>query len=344
MKDIKRMHSLDLLRCFSLAGIILYHFMVEFQLHYHCNLFIEKMPYYTANMHIATLCVGLFFMLSGAGLTISAQNSFRIKAFYRKRFLRLMIPYYLAYAFYLLYSFLRYGVLPFSPDIPLKNFLLTLAGMDGYFEIHQTVPTFYIGIGEWFLGALIIMYALFPLLFYFMKKNRYATMAAATVCYLILIFFYRSEIPSYENAFVKLYEFILGMFLILEKDRLKKWTLIFSVPIIALAILLKKELPLPTDLRITLLCVAVFTLFLQLENWLDQRILLQKLFRTLQKYSFEIYLLHHVIIVQFITAFIGVEFSAATIFLLLAAILAVTWFCAILLYKAERIVYKISGA
>ena len=334
---------MDLMRCFSLAGILLYHFMVEFQIHYQTNLFIEKMPYYTPNMHIATLCVGLFFMLSGAGLTLSSRESFQAKTFYRRRFLRLMVPYYLAYLFYLLYLLLRYRTLPFSGDIPLWNFLLTLIGMDGYCEIHQTIPTFYIGIGEWFLGALIIMYLLFPLLYKLMKKNPYVTMAAATICYLILVFTYQNELPSYENALIKLYDFILGMFLIQEKDRLKKWTLCYSIPVILSALFLKKEIPLPTDLKISLLCTAVFFLFLQTEGWLKKRILLQKFLFLLQKYSFEIYLLHHVIIVQFLAGFAGRISSAADILLLLIEILAVTWICSWILYQAEHFLYRKPG-
>ena len=168
-------------------------------------------------------------------------------------------------------------------------------------------------------------------------------MAASTICYLILVFTYQNELPSYENALIKLYDFILGMFLILEKDRLKKWTLCYSIPVILSALFLKKEIPLPTDLKISLLCTAVFFLFLQTERWLKKRILLQKFLFLLQKYSFEIYLLHHVIIVQFLAGFAGKISSTADILLLLIEILAVTWICSWILYQAEHFLYRKLG-
>ena len=56
----------------------------------------KVLPFYeNDNMNIAMLGVAVFFILSGAGLAYSTGENFDIRRFYKKRFIRILIPFYI---------------------------------------------------------------------------------------------------------------------------------------------------------------------------------------------------------------------------------------------------------
>ena len=97
------------------------------------------------------------------------------------------------------------------------SFLFTLFGMDSYVDSFG-IPSCSLGIGEWFLGCLIMMYVLFPLLRILIIKRPYMTFAIATLYYALMIdkyydFKLLSTVPMFTNFTIKIYDFILGMFI-----------------------------------------------------------------------------------------------------------------------------------
>ena len=95
----------------------------------------------------------------------SNKEKIELKKYYEKRFLRIYPMFWIAYTTLFLYNFYCNKHIPY-----LNNFKLIISylGMDGY--LSYLIPNFYI-IGEWFLGAIILIYILFPVLRYL--SNRY---------------------------------------------------------------------------------------------------------------------------------------------------------------------------
>ena len=171
--------------------------------------------------------------------------------------------------------------------------------MDGYFE--QFFPTFSLHVGEWFLGALIMLYGIFPILRFCMEKNRYLTMIVATAYYLIIIIGNLSTISPWTNVFVKIYDFVLGMFLIveipraMEKKNIRIILIILSAIVILAGLVYQSVLPTPYTINNLLYAVAIFILFFSLDNNRTSA-RTDKVIESICGISYEIFLVHHIII------------------------------------------------
>ena len=168
---MKRIKYFDLLRIVCFSFIIFYHMMVQLQIN---GIYpSEKVsPYFSnANMHIATLAVAVFFMLSGAGLAYTTKENFELKKFYQKRFIRLLIPFYIVIVIYAIVLAIidPYFKVNHLVGVPKWRIIFTVLGIDEWVSMHN-IATFSLGIGEWFLGALIILYVLFPVFRFLMLK------------------------------------------------------------------------------------------------------------------------------------------------------------------------------
>lgn len=294
--------SMNWMRVVAFLFIIVYHFMVELEQKGNYN-FIEQGAVYYANtnFHIAIIGVSLFFMISGAGLMLSSKKHWDIKDFYKRRFTKLLIPFYVVELFTLISSYvLKPEWLGYFPLISKKKILLNLLGMDGYFE--QFFPTFSLHVGEWFLGALIMLYVLFPVFRFCMEKNRYITIIIATTYYAILVFGNVINPSPWTNVFVKAYDFILGMFLVLEIPRLMdkkvfKWSaLCISFIVICLGLVSKVQLPTPTTFNNLVYALMIFIWFFAMEPASNKEHISDKIVESICKISYEIFLVHHIII------------------------------------------------
>ena len=110
-----------------------------------------------------------------------------------------------------------------------KTMLLSLAGMDGY--LSYSYPQNYYFIGEWFLGALVCLYLIYPLLTLCMKYCKILTtllLGAGTLAFHWNLPFF--QIPRERNLIVCLFAFWLGMLFIRYREKLSAlWiTVIFG--------------------------------------------------------------------------------------------------------------------
>lgn len=163
MKDSQRILSYDILRA-SCALIII-------AFHYSTTISSERWhPLYSyANGNWGSLCVSIFFMISGASLFLGYKDRGKIEwlAFFKKRFLTLFPMFYFVWLFmYIINVYEKKSF--FFAGSPIK-IILSLIGMDGYFSYLGT--NYYMNVGEWFLGALIWCYLFFPLLISIAKKS-----------------------------------------------------------------------------------------------------------------------------------------------------------------------------
>ena len=291
----KRINFLDVLRFLAFGMIIFYHLVVRLHLSGCYELSKVEVFYSNHNIHMGTIGVTMFFFISGLGLMLSTKDKFNLKEYLKKRFFKILLPFYIAYSMvFAVYSVIERGF-TFFGNIPLWRFLFTIIGIDGYLYEYG-IETFYL-IGEWFLGCIILMYLLFPVLRKCMIKYRNITMLISTICYLFLICL-DNEI-WYVKFLCYLYVYILGMYIAFSLDRIKRWSLIIAVPIICINLFYPNTLPVASHLRTLIFTMAVFVAFSQLENILSKCNWLMKFIRMCCNYSFEIYLIHHVIIIYF---------------------------------------------
>lgn len=197
----------------------------------------------------------------------------------------------------------------------------TVLGVDGYLSQYG-IRTFFVGIGEWFLGAILIAYAVFPVFCVGLKKNRWLMFAIMTVLFGLCVFFYDdvavlSKLPTYTNAFMKLYEFFLGMFLVSETQGtaqgslLKrglsgnvihaKWRFVYTLlaaPVLLFYVYYPTWLPYNSRiiaLRILIQNVAAFLFLVGLEGLFQRASVLKRPLAFISKYTYFIFLVHHVI-------------------------------------------------
>ena len=199
----KRVLYLDLIRIVCFLMVTSFHFAIGVR-----NFGISaNVNFYQEIIHIGwgAIATSCFFMVSGAALIYRYRETFSLKEFYKKRFFGLYPLFWLAYLFMFLEFFYHYKSMP---EVPKINFLLSVIGMDGYFN--DWVPTFYM-IGEWFLGALIMLYLLFPIFRITMCKCKYILPAVLFVASIVLIYYNPFPIDIDKNPIVCSMYFVLGM-------------------------------------------------------------------------------------------------------------------------------------
>ena len=346
----KRYNFMNLLRVLSMFAIVFYHMVFTLYLYgirQHDSI---KVMFCNANMHIAKVGVSLFFILSGCGLMMSSNNdSFSIKEFYKKRFVKILIPFYIVYIFYFVYHIVTGHLTlphPFAErHLKPYSFLFTVFGMDSYIDSFK-IPSCSLGIGEWFLGCLILMYILFPLLRVLMLKRPYMTFAVATFYYALMIikyydFKFISTVPMFTNFPIKIYDFILGMFLARILDRLPKWTCLLGLIVNIFFALYPKELPGIDSYQIVIHSVAAFLAFYGLEQFLTNKEKFNFAVAKLCSYSYEYFLIHHIIITYMHMKGMNTDFSNMDILLLFITEIVLTTALTFCLKFITNLIYKI---
>lgn len=292
---MKRIKCFDLLRVFCFLLIIYYHMVAQLPVNGICT-YADIWPFVAnENIQIGTFAVAVFFMLSGASLMYSTQGEFKTGKYYLKRYIRLLIPFYVVTFMNYIVNAVRVRDLAgvYVGGIPVWRWIFTILGMDEWVAMHGIV-TFSRGIGEWFLGELIILSFLFPLFRWFMIKNQKAVMLVMTTLYLMIIFNYQSEVLIYMSILVKGYDFVLGMWLGLNWQKISTKWMYITIPIVLIYLLCPIILPINEALRILLFAVAFLISFSCLENHLQDRKL--SVINWLSKYSYELFLVHHLVI------------------------------------------------
>ena len=174
-----------------------------------------------ANGGYGALAVSAFFILSGASLFLTApelENVEMIRSFYCKR-IKSIFPMFLFLwtVFFVLRAVMSRNLL--WGGSPWK-ILLSLMGMDGYLK--YLIPNYY-SIGEWFLGALIILYLLYPVLLRLFLRYRRASTALITVLYILLLCFNPFDMYPARNPITCVLLFWTGMLMCAYREKIYPW-------------------------------------------------------------------------------------------------------------------------
>lgn len=277
--------------------IVYYHLLVQLEISSICPHEVIGPLYSSINLHMATFSVALFFILAGASLAYTTPEDFSIGSFYKKRFLKLLVPFYVTVFFYNVYKICKANTVTvvFVPGIPKWRWIFTLLGLDQWLGM-QGVQTFTNGVGEWFLGVLLILYLLFPIMYKIMLKDKRFFAIISTVIFLFVAYSYdkTSIVPIYQNIFLKGYEFVIGMMIGKYCITTTKKVWILSVPYILFMIFSKFFWNENDAVKITLSAVSVVNIFSYFESFFKKHML--KIVKILSDYSYEVFLVHHIII------------------------------------------------
>ena len=292
--DKNRIYAFDFIRVFSTAGIIAYHLMLMFPGDRTASL-ISSLPYNPGH-----ILVVLFFMLSGAGLyhkNPGMSGPEACSVFYLKRWKRIFPQFYLCYAICFAVTAIESGRFFFHGNP--ASLLWTLFGLDGY--VDYRFNTYYL-IGEWFLGALIILYLLYPALSLLIRKADFVPIVAASVFLIVTVRFDVFGMDAFRNPFCCMISFLLGMWII--KHRLPEKKIFFTISVITAVILFMIPLPhLARTATLHLISAAMFFILFRAGDLISEPPKVQHTLSFLSGISYTVFLLHHFVLQQLFLLF-----------------------------------------
>lgn len=289
----------DFIRVIAFLCILLFHFQVETA---HYAGFFHGIPIFSSGIHgidLGQFGVSLFFILSGASLMIS-KKPFDAVSFYKKRFFALFPAYYLVWGG----AFL--GTLLLSPKsldgTPPWTIILTVLGLDGY--TYSICPNFY-KVGEWFLGCLLLIYLFYPILRAGMEKHPKIFLSAVVFVWILIMEFVPTVLRPDHTFYLRIPEFLIGMYF------MKYWNKkIYFQGLLGAVIFLFFLFLSPLSGNMQVLCLAgtgsgAFMILRALACWLDRFSLprLKMCVTKIANISYEIFLLHHFVLIHILQIF-----------------------------------------
>ncbi len=321
----ERRNEFDLMRAISALAIVLFHYSYAFVQYDVGGEHVDFMMH--ANGTWGALFVSLFFILSGSSLFYNWKDrmtSFTGKGgvldFYKKRFLSIFPMFYIGWIICYIMTVISFNGLR-NWGGPYRRLFMTLFGVDGYF-LYKGLN--YYLIGEWFLGAIIMLYVLYPLLQWCMKNIPVIATIIILLLFALNISRQHLSFMSGYNAWVQisdniniitcLLSFWTGMLLSRFDRRIIKAYTAVPAFICALVIML---LPLPVSTLILspFLAVCFYFVLSFISVMLDKKLKKRKVYDAIvgffSKYSYPVFLVHHVTIQKMLTLFSGRGMSYA---------------------------------
>lgn len=329
MNKKEKIFYLDFIRVISMIMIVTYHFFAHFPENN-----IVGTDFVFSDGRWGLIGVALFFMISGASLMYNYKEKLELKTYAKKRILGIYPMFWIAYTTLFLYLF--YCSKAAFTALPAYRIIISLFAMDGYLSSY--IATFYL-IGEWFLGCIVLIYVIFPILRMLVTKYPKITFVGATIInLLVLLFFKNGKIPINQNFIVSTYSFLLGMYII-EVKEFKWWQAIIGL-IVAVGGYLMPSSNMNNIVLFT--NVAAYGLFVTLA-YIGQKltnITIQKIFTTIGKYSYAVFLVHHYIIMKIESTFQNQSYGIFGTILLYLTVWGVIIIFAKLLYSTNKSILK----
>lgn len=329
----ERIFYLDFIRAIATFTIVLTHYNALF-------LYLPQprpdkclLLYRIFNIYIGNWGVSLFFIISGAALMYTYDKKFGLWDYYKRRMKSIYPMWWIAYIMAASYWFLKYKTYnPWGvPSNEKWKIILSILGFDAYFEGATPVFKF---IGEWFLGCIILMYIIFPLLRRAVQNIKTSMILVPVIILLYFLGIYKNNtlLATDILVYVRIPEFLFGMiYMKYWKNNCSKVCVCVSVLVLAMNQIVHPSIN--ATVQTTYVGIASFLCLVFIAEFL-QRIKLVKLLSTIiSKYSYPVFLLHHLIIYEIAANFDLNNISEgmnAILFLIICEIVAIG---AYLLYK-----------
>lgn len=316
-KPRKRVFYLDLVRALAAVLVVITHFNNPYL---HQAQKRHVFAYEPFGIYIGNLGVSLFLIISGAALMMTYGGPrLDLRVFYWKRFKGIYPMFWTAWILGTLYFFLaNQGVA--RNHAPTRAFLFTFFGVDGM-AANFHIQTMYL-LGEWFLGFIVLFYIVFPLLRWAVMTYPKTTAAAIFVIYAVT-FVLLNEIPhSFPNLIVlplRLPELAFGMYFVRYVHRLPTWAILpWVLPCACVLIISARRPLLNEDFATPFVGVACFFILAMAARYLDVGPVREPV-ALIAKYSYPIFLVHHVVIMKIFESTDTRAFSTLQLYMLFAA-------------------------
>ena len=323
--NTNRLIHLDFLRTLAIISVLFFHLGFDF-------------------FKYGFLGVDIFFILSGFLMYKYFQTEFNNKSvfkYYLNRAFRVIPLYLIANLIVLLIAFF-YLISPHEFYLIIKHYLFSSYFLPnvGYWseESYFGSTIFKPLLNFWSLGVEIQFYLIFPLIFLFIK-NRFNTKMFILIFLSLTGYVLFNSISPKTSFFLlptRLWEFLLGIYCAKYFKKLNNFkTNIFGsisfIFIILFLIFLSFEqfYILEKNFYLFTIIIAIFTsviLIFGINKSLIENFLLKKIFLTISKYSYSLYVVHFPIIVfinyyPFKGNIVDFENSLATVFTILIIII-----------------------
>lgn len=316
-----RLFYLDLIRTVALISILIIHFNASVTGYFTLphKLFTSTLPF---GIYLGDFGSTLFFIVSGASLCYTAPASFGAKAFYKKRVRAVYPMFWLAW---LLCFSIRFVTRPgFYAGAKTITLILTVLGLDNFAVAAGWVGQDFACVGEWFLGSILFLYLLFPILLYGYRKHPWATFALTCAVGVAV------HLAGWDARLVAIHlpEFFFGM-LVVELTR--KRQLLLAVAAAALLVVQWFLGGWDTKIVCALFGAVTFVVLIYVADVVAFGPV-RRLCALLGKYSYAVFLVHHVIILRLVEGFDLGALSRRDTALLFCAYLVFTALAASFLY------------
>ena len=307
----KRIQELDVLRILAMLFVITYHFGCEYAA---AGLPFFNLFYLTPNYDFGNIAVTIFIALSGGllykryGVIGGADNAKeQFKTFYTKRIKAIYPPFWIL-SLYIPLSMIRHLITDGNTFFLGNPFslLLTVIGFDGYFKIFG-VNT-YAFCGDWFVGAIVLLYLLYPLLAKCYKELPIGTLLSLAILYALqyaLPVEYHSLLSALPATLV--FKFVIGFALVenLERFRDRRTAVASGAAFVAITLV---NIPgrVNADALGTFAAFALFVVVFYLAQHLLRLSAISKPLQKLAALSYCVFLVQHVGIIWAQGAFIKI--------------------------------------
>lgn len=333
-----RLIYLDVVRIFACLCVLIIHFNASVSGYDIFGNFVypnHLIPNWYLDCYLGTIGVGLFFLLSGACFQyIYGDKYISLKSFYKKRWLSIFPCYYVAFFILTLFSFMWYKA---YPDFKIGHLLSSLFGIDGYLMAMRGVGYETYQCGEWFLGCILCLYIIYPLLSFFFNKYSVLTSFIVFIAYLGLVNTGIKDIWF----FLQIPYLILGMVFIKYFRTALSWKLwSFTLFLILARILFGKYLQ-----SHTIHLITVWSLFLSITLLTEiiekysaflksEKVVMFISFASILTYP--LFLVHHKIITIMASQFDLTNFPYRSTVLLFCVYMVVSFIVAYICFKLEQ--------
>ena len=294
-QSLHRDPGFDFARAVAAVGIVVFHFYCHSDS-------ARKLFLYHANGSWGTTLNYLFFALSGYLLQMKygQPGNLHLQTFYYKRW-KATIPAHLAvFLFAFCMNVFSLGKL-FYLDIPKWQLLLSFVGMDGYATL--IAPTYFIT-GEWFLGAILMAYIVYPLLRWIagLRWIRYVFLGGLLGLYALLFQIDVGPLSPSINPITCLLSFYVGM-LGAEHSGILKINWVAAVSLILCVVLFAIPMGGETVTKMTLAGWCLVIVLYRIGCILCKNPIISRITLTLSALSYPVFLIHHRIILKVLTGF-----------------------------------------
>ncbi|MCR5467388.1 MAG: acyltransferase [Lachnospiraceae bacterium] len=309
----ERIYSFDLIRAICAWIIVINHYGFSCMMSpTYANL--EPVVYHANGSWGEITVVAVFFMISGASLYYNhKQVTFHdLPKFYWSRFKGIFPMFYMLWLFLYYQKVLDHQSFFYTGSV--KSLILTLFGMDGYFA--YKFPTNYYIIGEWFLGGLIFLYILYPLLALGMRKCRWVVTAIIALAFASLYFTHYFVITEDRNLIVCIANMWIGMLFMEYREFFSKTIFAIIFGVLAL-IFVFVAVPIPNTITMMIMAFGILLVLNKIAAAVMRPAPIGRFISWTASLSYPIFLLQHIVMDQVLSIYQGRELGHFEEFLLL---------------------------